>query len=120
MSVQSTIKPPCVLTPQDCQLLNMKELAERLNVSYDFGKDMRKMGFSMPFGGRTTLTNALEWLKTNPNFRDDARQLKLSKRRGRVSRRPRRAAGKYDESPLMRDGRSSSPNPPNNQHGLAA
>ena len=109
-----------VLTSNDCQLLNLRKLACRLSVSYDFVKDMRMMGFEMPFGGLTTLTHALDWLNSNPNFREDARILKLSKRRGRGERHQRRVADKCDELPLRRDGLSSSLYSQERQHGLAA
>lgn len=68
------------LTPEDCRLLNLTQLAEHLGVSYDFVKDMRKMGFTLPIGGLTPLSHALDWLNENPNFREDARLLKLSRR----------------------------------------
>lgn len=68
-----------VVTEKDHKLMNLTQLANELNVSYDFTKDMRTMGFPLPIGGMTTLTFAMTWLNQNPNFREDARILKLSK-----------------------------------------
>lgn len=68
-----------VLTVADHKLMNLTQLRRELNVSPDFVKDMRTMGFPLPLGGMTTLTFAMTWLNQNPNFREDARILKLSK-----------------------------------------
>lgn len=68
------------LTAEDCKLLNLTQLAEHLGVKYQFVKDMRMVGFSLPIGGLTTLNHAIDWLNANPNFREDAQVLKLSKR----------------------------------------
>lgn len=68
-----------VVTENDHKLMNLTQLANELNVSYDFVKEMRKMGFKLPIGGMTTLTYAMSWLNKNKNFREDARRLKLVK-----------------------------------------
>ncbi len=68
-----------VLTEKDHKLLNLTQLGKEFGVSPDFVKDMRIMGFSLPIGGKTTLTYAMDWLNHNPNFREDARILKLSR-----------------------------------------
>jgi len=68
-----------LLTHDDHKMLNLKQLSQELNVSYDFTKDMRRVGYRMPFGGQTTLTHALAWLNANPNFREDAILLKRPK-----------------------------------------
>jgi hypothetical protein len=68
-----------VLTEKDHKLMNLTQLGRELNVSPDFVKDMRTIGFPLPIGGMTTLTFAMTWLNQNPNFREDARILKLSK-----------------------------------------
>ena len=73
-----------VLTENDHKLMNLTQLAKELNVSYDFVKEMRVMGFELPIGGMTTLTYAMAWLNQNPTFRDDAKILKQSKRRAHL------------------------------------
>ena len=98
----------CPITPDDCILFNMRGLADRMNVSYDYVKDMKKMGFDLPYGGMTTLTHALNWINANPDFRSDARILKLSSHPKHLGHRQRSAAGKFDEPPLKSDSRSSS------------
>ena len=109
-----------VLTSKDCQLLNLKQLSNRLGVSYDFVKDMRLMGFDMPFGSLTTLTHALDWINENSDFRADARILKLSARREQGGHHQRQAAGKCDELRLKHDARSSALDSLEPQHELAA
>jgi hypothetical protein len=109
-----------LLTESDCTLLNLKALAGKLNVSYDFVKDMRKMGFEMPFGGLTTLTHALHWLNTHLDFRERARLLKLARPRGRRARLQLLDAGKSGESRSMRDSQSFSPCSRESLHELAA
>lgn len=69
-----------VLSVADHHLLNGRQLAEHLEVKYDFVKDMRLAGFQPPISGLTTLTYALDWINRHPNFREDARILKLSRR----------------------------------------
>ena len=113
-------EPKPTLTEADCRLLNLKGLAARLGVSYDFVKDMRSNGFELPFGGLTTLTHALRWINAHGNFREDARLLRLSNRRGRASRRPRTNAGKCDALPSRRDAQSSSPHSQECPRELAA
>ena len=76
-----------ILTRNDYKLLNLKGLSQEMNVSYDFVKDMRSAGFEAPIGGLTTLTHAIDWLNSNPNFRENARLLKQSERRVKTSRR---------------------------------
>jgi len=110
----------CELTEEDCKLLNLRRLAQRLDVSYDYVKDMRRAGFELPYGGMTTITHALNWINTNRNFREDVRILKLSTRRGRGEHHQRQAAGKCDELPLKHDARSSALDSQEHQHELAA
>lgn len=108
------------LTEQDCSLLNLKQLAGKLNVAYDFVKDMRRVGFECPFGGLTTLTHALNWINCNPDFREKARHIKLLVRPARALRHLRRAADKSDELPSRHDGQSSLPDSQESPHELAA
>jgi hypothetical protein len=97
-----------VLTEADHRLLTGKQLAEELGVSYDFVKEMRLAGFIPPISGLTTLSYALAWLNRHPNFREDARILKLS-RKPRLAVNPaRQDVGKSGSLQLMRDGRRSS------------
>lgn len=97
-----------VLTEADHRLLNGKQLAEKLGVKYDFVKEMRLVGFNPPISGLTTLTYALDWLNRYPNFREDARILKLSRKPRLVVNPARQAVGKSGSLRLMRDGRRSS------------
>ncbi len=53
----------------DHTLLNGTELADRLNVDRRFVTAMRAQGFTLSLGGKTTLTDALAWLRQNPQFR---------------------------------------------------
>lgn len=69
-----------VLSNADHCLLNGRQLVERLNQKYDFFKDMRLAGFQPPISGLCTLTYAIDWINKNPNFREDARILKLSRK----------------------------------------
>jgi len=97
-----------VLTEADHRLLNGKQLAAKLGVKYDFVKEMRLVGFNPPISGLTTLTYALDWLNRYPNFREDARILKLSRKPRLVVSPARRAVGKSGSLRLMRGGRRSS------------
>ena len=97
----------CPLTADDCKLLNLRGLSSRMEVSYDYVKDMKKMGFELPYGGMTTLTHALNWINANPYFREDARILKLSDRPKHHEHRQRSTAGKFD-APLLKHGSRSS------------
>lgn len=101
-----------ILTEADHRLLNGKQLAEELGVKYDFVKDMRLVGFRPPMGGLTTLSYALAWLNRYPNFREDARILKLSRQPKLAVNLPRRAVGKSCGLRLMRGGPRSSRRPP--------
>jgi len=101
-----------VLTEADHQLLNGKQLAEKLGVKYDFVKEMRLVGFNPPISGLTTLTYALDWLNRYPNFREDARILKLSRKPRLVVNPARQAVGKSGSLQLMRGGRRSSQRTP--------
>ena len=96
------------ITNDDCKLMNLKSLAERLGVSYDYVKDMKKMGFELPYGGMTTLSHALRWLNANPNFREDARILKTSGCLSNLRHHPRQSSGKFDSPQLKRGSLSSS------------
>ena len=107
----------CPLTAADCILYNLTGIAGRMKVSYDYVKDMKKMGFELPYGGMTTLTHALNWINANPDFRSDARILKLSSHPKHHEHRQHRAAGKFDAPPLKRGSRSSSRHSLVCQHG---
>ena len=97
-----------VLTEQDHRLLNGKQLAEKLGVKYDFVKEMRLVGFVPPVSGLTTLSFALAWLNRHPNFREDARILKLSKKPRLAVNPARQAVGRSGSLQLMRGGQRSS------------
>jgi hypothetical protein len=99
--------PNAVLSIADHHLLNGRQLTERLGVKYDFFKDMRLAGFQPPIAGMTTIGYALDWLNKNPDFRDDARILKLSGR-PKLAVSPRlRGVGKSDAPQLTRGGQRS-------------
>ena len=93
----------CPLTADDCTLLNLRGVAGRLGVSYDYVKDMKKMGFELPYGGMTTLTHALNWINANPEFRSEALLLKRSSGPMRLGHRQRSTAGKSYEPRLKHD-----------------
>lgn len=97
-----------VLTEADHRLLNGRQLAEKLGVKYDFVKEMRLVGFIPPVSGLTTLSYALAWLNRHPNFREDARILKLSRQPKLAVNLPRRGVGKSGGLRLMRGGPRSS------------
>lgn len=97
-----------VLTNVDHTLLNGRQLVERLNVKYDFFKDMRLVGFQPPVGGLSTLTYAMDWLNKHPNFREDARILRLSRKPKHALSRSRPASGKSGSPRLMHGGQRSS------------
>jgi hypothetical protein len=97
-----------VLTEADHRLFNGRQLVEELRVKYDFWKDMRLAGFIPPISGLTTLTYAREWINRHPNFREDARILKLSRKPRLAVSQARQGVGKSDSLRLMRDGRRSS------------
>lgn len=101
-----------VLSHADHCLLNGRQLCVALNVKYDFVKDMRLVGFIPPISGLTTLSYALAWLNRHPNFREDARILKLSRQPKLAVNLPRRAVGKSCGLRLMRGGPRSSRRPP--------
>lgn len=108
------------LSMADHRLLNGRQLVDCLGVKYDFFKDMRLSGFQPPIAGLSTLTYALEWLNKHPDFREDAKILKLS-RKPRLAVSPqRRAAGKSDSLRLKRGGRRSSRQPLNDHLESAA
>ena len=109
-----------VLTEADHRLLNGKRLAEELGVKYDFFKDMRLAGFNPPISGLTTVTYGREWLNRHPNFREDARILKLSGRPRLVVSLQRRGVGKSDSPRLKRGGLRSSRRLQNGPLELAA
>jgi hypothetical protein len=69
-----------VLLTNDHTLMNGRQLAAKLGVKYEFVKDMRLAGFHPPISGLTTLSYATNWLNRNPNFRADARILKLARK----------------------------------------
>lgn len=97
-----------VLSDKDHRLLNGRQLVEALGVKYDFFKDMKLTGFHPPIAGLTTLNYATNWLNRNPDFRDNARILKLSRRPKLIVNPPRPSVGKSDSPRLMRGGRRSS------------
>jgi hypothetical protein len=96
------------ITAEDCILINLRGLASRMNTSYDYVKDMKKMGFELPYGGMTTLSHALNWINANPDFRADARLLKLSNRPKHPARPQPLTADKFDAPQSKRGSRSSS------------
>lgn len=49
-------------------LKNMIQLAAALGVSPVFVKRMKYAGFRMAYGGRSTLADAMKWLRDNPDF----------------------------------------------------
>lgn len=51
------------------RLLNCKELGEELNRHATYVYAMKRAGFKFNYGNRTTLENALNWLKAHPEFR---------------------------------------------------
>lgn len=97
-----------VLTEADHRLFNGRQLVEELRVKYDFWKDMRLAGFIPPISGLTTLTYAREWINRHPNFRENARILKLSRKPRLAVSQARQGVGKSDSLRLMRDGQRSS------------
>lgn len=101
-----------VLSDKDHRLLNGRQLVEALGVKYDFFKDMKLTGFHPPIAGLTTLSYAINWLNRNPDFRDDARILKLSRKPRLVVNPQRRVFDKSDAPRLKRDGLRSSQQPP--------
>lgn len=101
-----------VLSHSDHCLLNGRQLCVALNVKYDFVKDMRLVGFIPPISGLTTLSYALAWLNRHPNFREDARILKLSRKPRLAVSQARQGVGKSGSLRLMRDGRRSSQRTP--------
>ena len=101
-----------VLTEADHRLFNGRQFVEELGVKYDFWKDMRLAGFIPPISGLTTLTYAREWINRHPNFREDARILKLSRKPRLAVSQARQGVGKSDSLRLMRDGRRSSQRTP--------
>ncbi len=99
--------PDAALSLSDHNLLNGRQLVARLGVKYDFFKDMRLAGFQPPIAGFTTLSYAIEWLNERPDFREEARILKLSRkpRRGVSPQRP--TSGKSGALRLKRGGQRS-------------
>lgn len=97
-----------ILSHSDHRLLNGHQLAEFLGVKYDFIKDMRLTGFQPPIGGLTTASYAMSWLNRNPNFRGDARILKLSRKPKLGANPPRPIVGKSCALRLKHGGRRSS------------
>lgn len=107
-NMNNAIEEPQILTAGDCTLLTGIALSKRLNVSYDYVKDMRAVGFDLPFGGLTTLTHALDWLNANRNFREKARTLRLLRRPTRRERPRPQDADRCDEPLSRRDSQFSS------------
>ena len=101
-----------VLSVADHRLLNGRQLVKFLDVKYDFYKDMRLTGFVPPISGLTTATYAMDWINRYPNFREDARILKLSRKPRLAVSQARQGVGKSDSLRLMRDGRRSSQRTP--------
>ena len=96
-----------VLSADDPHLLNGRQLVDYLGVKYDFFKDMRLAGFHPPIAGLTTASYARDWLNRNPNFREDARILKLARKPKLVVNPRLRDVGRPDALPLKRGGRRS-------------
>lgn len=57
-------------------LLNKTKLAAALNVDRHYVTAMCASGFTLALGGRTTLDDALAWLRANPQFKGIRRQPK--------------------------------------------
>jgi hypothetical protein len=55
--------------PQAPRLLNVQELAEELGRSAFYVSAMKKAGYIMQYGTKTTRDHALAWLEANPGFR---------------------------------------------------
>lgn len=51
------------------ELLNGKQLAERMKVSRTFVCAMKNAGYQFSHGSYTTLRHALNWLRKHPEFR---------------------------------------------------
>ena len=50
-------------------LLNIKQLADHLGRSRGYVTAMKRAGYRMHYGTKTTLDHALKWLEENPEFR---------------------------------------------------
>ena len=96
-----------VLSVADHRLLNGRQLVKFLDVKYDFYKDMRLTGFVPPISGLTTATYAMDWINRYPNFREDARILKLSRKPKLVVNPSYLTAGKSCSPQLKHGGRHS-------------
>ncbi len=55
--------------PRSPRLLNVQALAKALGRSEFYVYAMKKAGYGMQYGTRTTLDHALAWLEANPGFR---------------------------------------------------
>jgi len=55
--------------PQAPRLLNARELAEELGRSAFYVSAMKKAGYVMQYGTKTTHDHALAWLEANTGFR---------------------------------------------------
>lgn len=53
--------------PIEYRLLNLKDLADVLDVPYTYVSAMKRAGMLM-IGGRITIQEALEWRRNNPDF----------------------------------------------------
>lgn len=53
------------------ELLSGKQLAHALGRGHNYVWSMKRAGYRMQYGSRTTLAHALAWLEANPDFRDN-------------------------------------------------
>jgi len=67
-------------------LLNKSELADKLNVHRSFVTAMCAWGFKLALGNRTTLDDAMTWLRENPTFPGINRQPKTKPHAHRKTR----------------------------------
>lgn len=54
-------------------LLNLRELSEAQETSYQFFKDAKRAGMVLP-GNRISMAAARAWMDAHPDFRETARQ----------------------------------------------
>jgi len=64
----------------DTELLNASQLALRMNRGRSYIYSMRRAGFKFPYGMRTTLQAALEWLRAHPGFKANHASRRQEKR----------------------------------------
>jgi hypothetical protein len=88
-------------------LLNLTELALVLCVGRDFVRAMVAAGFQT-FGGKTTVSDALSWLRANPDFktRQDRslpkfrRKLAIQRRNGAIGKKRSNSRRKFQSNAM--------------------